>query len=350
MKHLLSRVFIVLLFGIIIYANEKASFGNNITTNPQSILTEKPSFNLRIACENTRFAIFLNGMEVFGSYTGLPTHLDFPVNDFITNRNNKLSLIVLPTEKGNILNKDTKCNVTLFVREYNNFNAPPQDILTIAYDQNKKNVLENTTPEGKYDSNNNFQKSDSGDVVIKNVSNEFYKKSLLLERDGRNISIHFSFSSSLPRWKFLDSETILPKSFHDLSAEEYEKIRKNNPKIKQLYEINHKIYMLAKEKNLEGLNKFFKERHQELDAAYYSHNTEKEFLEEIKKDMNNPKKKLLNWSEDEWKNHKLYYIVEKNNKVAFIKQVLQWDDTEFSGASRYKIKFRYENGKWILTR
>ena len=316
----------------------------------QSILTKKPSFNFRIACENTRFAIFLNGMEVFGSYTGLPTHLDFPVNDFITNKNNELSLIVLPTGKGNILNKDTKCNITLFVREYNNFNTPPQDILTVAYDKRKENVLENTTPEGKYDSNNNFQKGDSGDVVIENVSNEFYKKSLLLERDGRNISINFSFSSSLPRWRFLDSETILSKSYHDLTDKEYEKIRSNNPKIKQLYEINHKIYMLAKEKNIERLNKFFNERHRELDAAYYSNDTEKEFLEEIKKDMNNPKKQLLDWNEKEWENHELYYIVEKNNKVAFIKQVLQWDNTEFSGSSRYKIKFRYENNKWILTR
>jgi len=324
--------------------------GNKSMTNTQSILTKKPSFNLRIACENTGFKIYLNGMAVFGSVTGFPAHLDFPVNDFITNKNNELSLLVLPTLKDNILNKDTKCNVTLFVREYNNFKTPAQDILTIAYDQNKKNVLENTTLEGKYDSHNSFQKSDSGDVLIEKVSNEFYKKSLLVERDGRNISTHFSFTSSLPRWKFLDSETILSKSFHDLTAEEYEKIRKDNHKIKQLYEINHKIYMLAKEKNLEGLNKFFKERHQELDAAYYSNNTEKEFLEDIRKDMNNPKKKLLDWSEDEWKNHKLYYTVEKNNKVAFIKQVLQWDNTEYSGASRYKIKFRYQNGQWILTR
>ena len=227
---------------------------------------------------------------------------------------------------------------------------PPQDILTISYDKSKKSVLENTTLEGKYNSNNNFEKSDTGDVHIESVSNEFYKKSILIGKDGRIITTNFSFSSSLPRWNFLDSEAILPKSFHDLSSEEYEEIRKNNPKIKQLYAINHQIYMLAKEKNIEGLNKFFNERHQELDKAYYSNDTEKEFLDEIRKDMNNPKKKLLDWSSDEWENHKLFYVVEKNNKVAFIKQVLQWDNTESSGASNYNIKFRYENNKWVLTR
>ena len=350
-------IFVISVFiNMQVYANEKSSNQNekgNTMTNHQSILTNKPSFNLRIQCEHTKIYIHMNGVEIFKSKRIVPVALDFPINDFITSGNNKLEVLMLGSSKSTKqLPKDAICNIALFVREFNSFDTPSQDILTLKYNHEAKDKLAGTTPMGVYNSKENFKQDPDGDVEInKSTFSPFANKPLIVG-DGVMISLDFSLPTPFPRWKYLDGQKILNKGYYNLTLPEAIKLQKEDARLKKLYELNHRIYLAAKNRDIDTLVSFFSERNREMDTAYFKTKgaTEKELREDFKKDMLDKEQALREISESDWQKHKSTFVVEHGNTLAYLKAILAWNSIGYSGSSSYNLKFRFDGDKWILTR
>jgi len=313
----------------------------------QSILMKKPSFNIRISCENSSFRVYLNGEQQFEDFSRLPIALDYPANGTIVNGENELMLLM-----DNNTKMTSKCKVTLFVREFNDFDSPQQDILTLSYDETQKTPLSDTTKEGQYSSLNHFNKEEKGDITILAPTINKQKKSDAYESDAQFIRLKFSLPNVSPRWRFMDGKPILKKPYLDLSLIEFKKLQKEDPKITKLIEINHQIYNAAKNKDLDKLVSFFTERNREMDTAFYhkSGEVEKELREGFLEVFNDSNMKLLERSDKKWKEHDLIFRVEENNKLAYILNLLSWNYIKGEGSRNFKIKFRWDGDKWILTR
>ena len=312
-----------------------------------NILMKKPSFNLQVSCENAIFVLTLNGATVYEHTMLYPVSFEHNINDFITTGNNKLEILML--NRGKNL---AKCEVKLVVREFNDFESE-EKILTLAYDYSAKNPLEKSTPKGRYDSSFGFKASQYGDVVVGEAKVEPFKDLPLFPLEGVNASLEFSLDTPFPRWRFLDGEKILNKSYYSLSLNEFEDLQKNDPKLKKLYELNHKIYLAAKAKDLDRLMSFFKVRTKELAIAIHSteDDIESTTRRAFEKAMNNKDFVFIDISEEDWKNHKRTFVVEKGDNLAYLKAILSWSSKkENGGGHSFDMKFQYVDGEWILVR
>ena len=347
-----------LLFVFVLIANVQAYTSENKTQhknkgrkmgNNSSILTNKPSFNLRIKCNSARVLIHLNGVEQFNSKRVAPVSLDLPVNDLITSGENKLEVLMLGV---GTLPIDAQCNVTLFVRKFGDFDSPEQDILTVSYQHDQKEKLAGSTTIGKYSSLNSFKKDKDGDVEVSIVSVDTFKNMPLSGSDGVVVSAEFSLPTPFPRWKFLDAPKVLNKIYYSLTIQEAKQLQKENSQLKKLYSLNHRIYNAAKNKDIDTLISFFSERNREMDIAYFKvkGDTEKELRAEFKKDMEDKEQALREITESAWEQHKSTFVVEYGNTLAYLKAILVWNSIGYSGSASYNMKFRYDGEKWILTR
>jgi len=245
-------------------STQKQSLNKGKKEVNQSILKDKPSFNLKVSADNAFFEINVNGVQQFEDFSELPIDLNYPVNGYITNGENEISVLLSDTVKNN-----AKFTVTLFVRKFNDFTTPSQDILTLSYDQSKKEPLKLTTKPGRYSIKKNLIPSKDGEVTIEIPSILVHKKSVIWNRDSKLITLKFSLPNPFPRWKYLDGEEILAEPYRTLTKEKAANLQKNNAKIQTLYAINREIYNAAKKKDIDRLMSFFKERNREMETAYY---------------------------------------------------------------------------------
>jgi hypothetical protein len=336
------------------YANAKTTkVKGNDMINHQSILTNKPSFNLRINCDHSKIKVYMNGVEIFKNKRISSTMLDFPINDFITSGHNKLELLMLGSSMGTKrLSSDTECKVTLFVRKFNNFDTPSQDIFTLKYKHKAKDKLEGTTSPGMYNSKKQFKCDDAGDVKISQAIFVPFENKPLSASNGVIASIDFSLPTPFPRWKYLDGHLILHKEYYSLTLPEAIKLQKEDTKLKKLYELNHRIYLAAKNKDIDTLVSFFSERNKEMDIAYFKNKgtTEKELRRDFEKDIADKEQALRDISEYDWEQHKSTFVVERGDTLAYLKAILAWNSIGYSGSASYTMKFRWDGENWILTR
>ena len=343
----IKLLLLLMLVTLQAYSNEQIETSKEKKAIQNNILMKKPSFNLQISCQNTIFELTLNGATVY-EYTMLyPVSFEHNINDFITTGNNKLEILML--NRGKNL---AKCEVKLVVREFDNFESE-EKILTLAYDYSAKNPLENSTPKGHYDSSAGFKATPNGDVFVGEAKVEPFENMPLYPLAGVNASLEFSLETPFPRWKFLDGEKILNKPYYALTLKEAQFLQKNDPKLKKLYELNHKIYLAAKAKDLDKLMSFFKTRTKELAIA--THSTEDDIesttRRAFEKAMNNSKDALIEISEEDWTKHKRTFVVEKGNNLAYLKAILSWNSIKGdSSGHSFNMKFQYVNGEWILVR
>jgi len=350
MKNYLIIIFITLL---ILTSSESSSIQNKSLNKGnqkmnQSILKDKPSFNLKISADNAYFEINVNGVQQIEDFSELPIDLNYPLNGYITNGENEISVLLSDTKKNN-----AKFTVTLFVRKFNDFTTPSQDILTLSYDQSKQEPFELTTKAGHYSEKNNFLPSSDGKVIIGVPNIIIHKKSVIWNRDAKLITLKFSFPNPFPRWKYLDGEEILAEPYRTLTETKAIELQKNDAKIQALYAINREIYNAAKKKDIYTLMSFFKERNREMDTAYYRKEgeTATKLRDSLLEVMNNPNMELLERNDKVWEEKtSLIFRVEENNKLAYVVNLLTWNYTKGEGSENFEIRFRYEKGKWILTR
>ena len=343
MKITISKLCILLLNIIYLHAanQNEINFKKGIQNMNNSILRDTPSFNMKIASERAVFVVYINGVEQFESLSGNNVNLDYPLNGYITDGENEIALMINDTALEN-----AKCSITLFVRKFNDFNVPAKDIVTLSYDQSKKNPLELATKPGNYNIGN------SKSITIEKPNISIHKESLTYMENAKLITIKFSVPNSSPRWKYLEGETILHKPFLELQETEYYEIQKHDPKIQALYKLNKEIYNSAKKKDINKLLSFFKERNHEMDLAYYRKpgETEEKLKDALLGVMNDSTLELI-LSEKDWEERtSVLFFVHKNNKLAYIADVLMWAHIKEDASENFDMNFRYNNGKWVLTR
>jgi hypothetical protein len=315
-------------------------------TQTHKILTDKPVFLLEITKSGAPVKIDLNGMEVYSDRSRLQEFVVYPLNDKISSGENILDVyIIAPKYLNYSLPKDSFVEVKLRVQdaEGNKFT-----IGKVNYISSESNPLLGSSEEGRYSFvDNEFVKSTSGSGEIEIGQMRSANLQILYgqKMGGIKLSQTISMQTPFPRWKFLDSTNIIDKDFLSMTTEEITAL-KETPLIMDLYEANVRIHTGLKNKNVASVIDLFDERLEDMDAAFYhSKGHTKEgfynFLnEEIKGQV-----ELLDIDYDSNR-----FFIESNRKVAYVYQPIMFVFKDGSGSSKYPIKFRLENGKWVITR
>jgi len=347
---ILVGLFLVVL-GIGYITNIKQGEQNMKTSE---LLLNKPSFNLDITSIEARIGININNINVFENFSGLPIKLDHNVNEYLRSGENEIKVIFFGKNGLDPLTQDAEFNIKLLVREFNDFNNTPETIWDLDYKHKEKEALKESTQIGRYSSLYNFKPDSFGDIEIIEQKITPYLGGPAYEGKGVVVTMKFSLVTPYPNWSFFDAEPILDtdKPFYALTMDEYNTIRKTNEKIKKLYELNHQIYKLAKEKNIDELIEFFNERSSEYDQCFYDEKgqAKKELKEALTKTINDVDYKQFEFTDEQWLNQEPYFYIDFGNKIAYIDGTLVWNLISDPSHKSYNIKFIYKNNLWKLVR
>jgi hypothetical protein len=152
------------------------------------------------------------------------------------------------------------------------------------------------------------------------------------------------FETTYPKWAFFDSDNIIDKNLDYFNDEEYNAL-KERPDIKELYNIYTKIHTALKNKEVESIMDMFEERTTEIDLAWNRKKgtNKKALLASLKEEVDNPDNTIV-----EFIHGKRAFLIEDNLKLIHV-PVISFN-SESSGSTKFKLIFRREDGKWILTR
>jgi hypothetical protein len=307
-----------------------------------NVLLENPSFKLKIRKSGAPLVVHLNGVQVFEELSTDQTGLYYPVNDFMTSGENIISFNLMAFDNMDFqLGKDTYANVSLLLE---GSSGEDQVISILSYDNRQKNKLSSTSSAGRYSSLDRFKARNNGDVLIGELLSQPMKYYLSNKVSGINLEHTVNLQTPFPRWRFLDSDLIMEEEFdyNEISNQEYQEL-KATPLIQSLYDVYFNIQNALEQKDISSIIDLFDERNQELEIAldletgYVKNSLSTELLESIAKD------KLVVST----RNQRDFYI-EKGNRLAYIDPIAF--NKPSGGSSKYNMKFRLKNGKWILTR
>ena len=318
-----------------------------------SPLLDKPSFNIRISCEGAAATIAVNGVDAYMHDSLAPLEMEKPVNNLIADGENELQIVMLNPATG--LTPDSVCSVTLFVRRFNDFENPPQDIVTLRYRHGVKEPLKGTTRAGRYDSTQGFREDEKrGDVKVGSASFRVLRKGVAGTKYKGMVlaTLKFHMPAPFPRWKFLDAPKVFDKTYEEHSKEELLDLMLHDPKLAKLYEVNHALYRALKEKDMDRVMSFFKERNDETDIAFYSKpgSTEKKLREALIEALNDKEQALDTIT---WDNKKtLYFSVDIGRALAGVQGMIVFNSIGYPGSHTFYTKFRWDEKRqtWILTR
>jgi len=319
------------------------------------ILMDNPSFNLDITSSKAKIAIVINDIIVFENFSSLPIKLDHNINEYLRTGKNEIKVLLIGPNGLKELNTEAEFNIKLFVRKFSDFTSPIETIWTLDYKHNQKEPLKNSSKIGKYNSLHQFKPDKfGGDIEIIEQKITPYLGGPAYSGKGVMVTMKFSLVTPFPKWSFFDAEPILDinKPFYALTKDEYDDIRKNNPKIKKLYELNHQIHKIAKEKDIDKLMEFFKERNSEYDQCFYDPENQayNELKEAIDKTLNDADYKQFEFSDEQWVKNEPYFYIDFGNKIAYIDGTLVWNSIIYQSHKSYHMKFMYKDKQWRLVR
>ena len=119
----------------------------------------------------------------------------------------------------------------------------------------------------------------------------------------------------------------------------------NQNAIKELYYIYTKIHTALKNKNAESIIDMFDEKNNETDIAMNKKpgSTKVNLLSGLKDASEDENNIIVPFSYNEY-----FFEIEDNLKLIYI-DAIAWN-IKSGGSRKFSMKFRRENGKWILTR
>ena len=334
------------------------------------MLQGKPFFSIRADISGCRYEVRINDVPVISDDNGYPVTVNFPVNEYIANGENELSVYLMPLvediyeETTTELTKECKGFVALQVRQSGTPDRENQEISRIQFNGPNDNpaMLAGTTPESKLDSTAGFKVDAGGDVSVAQVKSMVwdFKNEVVPELNypkylnwpqrnripiekGAVISQTVSLKSGLPDWAWLQSEQFV----------ENESVRT------ELYQeyLSLQAQLLSDKLSEDALYPHFSERTKELALAYYV--TEKSMLPDgiLKCALDKKIYEIYRIEQPIEKEKESFFLaVQGNGRLAAI---LNWDGShrlifnevaEDGGSTTFPITFRKENGKWIITR
>ncbi|NOR55400.1 MAG: hypothetical protein GQ531_04270 [Sulfurovum sp.] len=304
----------------------------------ENILMNKPFYTLKINAVNTKIVITLNGELVFEDFDRSQKLLDLPVNQFMQSGDNTLEVKLLSFKRDNlVLHPKTEATVALEVKESGKFDIKPIKVSQISY---MNGDTSNSTKDGSYPINQE-------EIKISKLSQQTIDGLWTGETvKGIGLKQVIQLKTPFPRWKFLDSEKIMEENYNYIDNETYAKFRKRSD-IEELYKLHEQIHDAVKRKDIDWIIKLFSERNEELEIALYKPKGyyKKDLIDSFNENINDVNNELLALSKE-----KSYFFVSEDGKTIYLRNGLLFNDTKVGGSTTYKILFRKENGKWILTR
>lgn len=350
MRWLKNLLLVVMLFSITA-CNSKESV-EDVKLKPYSVKLEKgldmngsiwgdkPSYKLKIKATWARIEVMVNGVTVYKHFEYNSCYREHPINDFITTEENEIKVLIV-TDKDNPQIKDrAKVSVSLLVRSSET--GKEYTVSTIDYDNTKEDKLA-LSSEAKEYKVADISPLNPEKVVVSQVESKAITGYQGDFAGGVALSQKVSLRTPFPRWKFLDSEEILPSTFDEPSETIAYEAFKSTKEMQELYAIYGEIHTAIKEGKISSIIDMFDERGAEMDRAYYrKEGYNKEGLVERLVDVS------TNWEIREFNPKKTDYFIENNRKLIYLK-VIRFKNSD--GLYRtLGMKFRRENGKWILTR
>ena len=360
----LILIFVILL-QISCTDNNEKTINTNKTSNTKNnniketivntnILKHKPYYTLKIYDVNTKIFITLNGETIFDDYRLDEDNLEMPVNHYMTSGENILKVKFLASKRDNLtLSKNAYAKVELRVKTAGIYDKKSQIVTAIEFDNSKEKLedkIKDSKKDGLYNSYNSFNLIKEDEISDVNISNTNIK---ILDETrtgsaykGYTVSQNINLQVPFPRWKFLDSDDIMEGNYYHLSDDEYYKLLKTK-KIQDIYALQEKLFHLIQDKKIDEVMPYFKERSHEMDIAMYK---EKGYYENLVRkrltdDVNDDNRVMLPWNPK-----KKYFYVSEGAKTLQITKSIIFNNKTHDGSTEYPIHFRYQEGKWIITR
>lgn len=304
-----------------------------------SILNEKPVFELRIHSFGTRYDILVNGIMAHDDGNGQSQiTMKLPINHWMRSGKNTLELIVYPDNEGISIVEQSEIKAELYV--HNTGETEEHRVGGFVF----KGIshLDKASYEGYRLNPETFKRNDEGIIVVSDVTET--KDTIF---DGvYEFSQTFDIPNNLPLWKFFESDNVPEIEYEDESRRD-EFWELSREMVKDLLVPIQDAILSGR---LDSVMPLFAERNQETDLAFYKEpgTTEKELRYAFTEDV-----KELNMRPVTEK--KIGYVYEKGLKLAGLyggnrKGAIGGNYKDGGGSLTFPIIFRLQDGKWIITR
>jgi hypothetical protein len=304
-----------------------------------SILNDKPVFELKIHGFGTRYDILINGILAYEqrSSRGQVT-LNVPINLWMRSGENTLELVVYPKKKGTLISEESEIKAALYIR-----NANEEEEYRIGgFEFKGIGHLNKASYEGYRLNPETFERNDEGIIVVSDV---IETQDTIFE-GVYEFSQTFDIPSNLPLWKFFESDDVPKIDFKEESLRD-EFLSFSNQMVKDLLSPIQDAIIAG---NLDSVMPLFAERNRETDQAFYKEpgTTEKELRYAFTEDINDIDLAPL-------QENQVGYLYEKGLKLAGLygggrEGAIGGDYKNGGGSLTFPIMFRLEDGKWIITR
>lgn len=306
-----------------------------------SILENKPLFNLSLEASNARYFIYVNGIVVHKEYFSdgqISTVL--PINHWMHPSENTIAIEVMPERDGSV-RKGAKLKIDLQVQS-DAVAGSQRTIATLDFQEkyaNEGSPTKGSSPQGRYDSQSDFEPSEDGDVWVSKVSAHpvaEYEGSVVYQRD-------LKIPSSLPLWAFFNSDDL--PDYYAMSEDDYYAVRDD------LYKNYKNIENALKKGDIDSILPLFSERSREIDAAFYFEpgTTQQTLRRSMERIVTSDEHTLL-----ELRPANVIITPEENRKLVSLTREAETAAIVYNitggGSERFHLIFRKQDGDWILTR
>ncbi len=223
-----------------------------------NILKNKPIYQLSLKAFGTKYLVQINGVVIHQeTFSGGQLSTTLPINHWMRSGMNTIGIYIFPEKPGEDINVHASVTITLLVNDKDNPDVTYSvaDISFSGKQLSDNKAVTNSSPSGRFDSDDDFRAAASGDIEIHDITKKDKLKGRFLF--SRKINI----PSSLPLWAFFNSDDL--PDYKPMSDEEY--YQHMNVLLAEYMKVQNAL----ESGNVDAVIPMFSERNKELDAAFY---------------------------------------------------------------------------------
>ena len=328
------------VFGIQIISFIAFMFVQSAWGNETTVLQGNVRFKLNIQGHGVKYFVSVNDVIVFKQYdSDTQDNLELPINHWMHPEQSQFR-VWAGDAKGNKFPSGASVKLTLIIEDRDSGASYKLPILELngneVYDRKKLNEV---LKSGRYHlASNSKVEFGKGEVELKPIIKSEYKS-----KDTFIYSRQVSVPNQLPLWAFFNSDPL--PDYQSMSDDDVTESRKD------LFLVYKVIQDGLESGDIDSIMPLFAERNKELDIAfgYESGEMERLLREYINKAIDDP-----NWELRKTTAKAVGIYREKNKKIVSLMRSEFTDILGFVNQNNLfyslTIKFRRENGKWIITR
>ena len=328
------------VFGIQIISFIAFMFVQSAWGNETTVLQGNVRFKLNIQGHGVKYFVSVNDVIVFKQYdSDTQDNLELPINHWMHPEQSQFR-VWAGDAKGNKFPSGASVKLTLIIEDRDSGASYKLPILELngneVYDNKDLNGI---LKSGRYHlASNSKVEFGKGEIELKSIIKSEYKS-----KDTFIYSRQVSVPNQLPLWAFFNSDPL--PDYQSMSDDDVTESRKD------LFLVYKVIQDGLESGDIDSIMPLFAERNKELDIAfgYESGEMERLLREYINKAIDDP-----NWELRKTTAKAVGIYREKNKKIVSLMRSEFTDILGFVNQNNMfyslTIKFRRENGKWIITR